>query len=253
MTTEHLHHERSDVDTSVVEYPAALKTTINSTPNETATSVEAYGEVSILLPEPTAPAPPSEKAHQESAGSQEVLSDFSHEAAAPLETVSTSVPFSDKQYAPAELSPAPAIAEDVVSGTIKEEQQAQKTTDTSEVPSNADLQEKSASSAVLAKANLEIMTLQQGFSEHSSQEQKSQEPSVSETTPYITVEQIEAVPAKFVSPFTSETERKPLLGTKAEEIDRSQILLRSSAWQRQRGYKLRCMSHRQRLSRCSVR
>jgi len=218
VTTEHLHHERSDVDTSVVEYPAALKTTINSTPNETATSVEAYGEVSTLLPESTAPAPPSEKAHQESAGSQEVLSDFSHEAVAPLETVSTSVSFSDKQYAPAELSPAPAIAEDVVSGTIKEEHQVQKTTDTSEVPSNVDLQEKSASSAVLAKANLEIITLQQEFSQHSSQEQESQEQSVSETTPYIIAEQLEAVPAKFVSPFTSETERKPLLGTKAEEI-----------------------------------
>jgi len=213
-----MHHERSDVDTSVVEYPSALETTINSTTKETATSVEAYGEVGIPLPEPTAPAPPSEKAHQESAGSQEVLSDFAGGAAVPLEMVSTSVPFSDKQYAPAELSPAPAIAEDAVSDTIKEEQQAQKTTDTSEVPSNADLQEKSVSSAVLAKADVEIITLQQKFLQHSSQEQESQEQSVSETTPDITAEQIEAVSTKLVSPFTSETERKPLLGTKAEEI-----------------------------------
>src|SRR6266571_7722355 len=100
-----MHHERSDVDTSVVEYPSALKTTINSATNETATSVEAYRDVGTPSPESTAPASLSEKAHQESSASQEVLSDFSHEATAPLETVSTSVSFLDKQYVPAELSP----------------------------------------------------------------------------------------------------------------------------------------------------
>jgi uncharacterized LabA/DUF88 family protein len=218
VTTEHMHHERSDVDTSVVEYPSALKTTINSTTNETATSVEVYGEVGAPSPESTAPASLSEKAHQESSASQEVLSDFVQEATAPLETVSTSVSFSDKQYASAELSPAPAIAEDAVFGTIKEEQQAQKTTGTSEVPSNADLQEKSVSSEVLAKADMEIINFQERFSQHTSQEQEGQEQSAGEITPDITAELIEAVPAKFVSPFTSETERKPLLGAKADEI-----------------------------------
>ena len=208
MTTEHLHHEHSDVDTSVVEYPSALETT-----NQTATPVEVYGEGDIPSPEPTAPAPISEENHQDSVGLQEVPSDLAHGAAAPLETVSTSVPFSDQHDAPSE-SPTPAIADDALSGTIKQEQLDQETTDTPEVPSSADLQEKSVSGAVLAKADLEIITLQEKLSQHSSQEQ-----SVGKTTPDIIAEQIEAVPAKVVTSFmSSETERKPLLGTKAEEI-----------------------------------
>jgi len=86
VTTEHLHHEHSDVDTSVVEYPSALETTIDSTTNQTATPVEVYGEGDIPSPEPTAPAPTSEEDHQDSASLQEVPSDLTHGAAAPLET-----------------------------------------------------------------------------------------------------------------------------------------------------------------------
>jgi len=213
VTTEHLHHEHSDVDTSVVEYPSALETTIDSTTNQTATPVEVYGEGDIPSPEPTAPAPTSEEDHQDSASLQEVPSDLTHGAAAPLETVSTSAPFSDLHDAPSE-SPTPTIADDAVRDSIQQEQLAQETTDTPEVPSSADLQEKSVSGAVLAKADLEIITLQEKLSQHSSQEQ-----SVGETIPTIIAEQIEAVPAQVVTSFmSSETERKPLLGTKAEEI-----------------------------------
>jgi len=213
VTTEHLHHEHSDVDTSVVEYPSALETTIDSTTNQTATPVEVYGEGDIPSPEPTAPAPTSEEDHQDSAGSQEVSSDLVHEATAPLDTVSTSVPFSDLHNAPSE-SPTPTIPDDAVSGTIKQEQLAQETTDTPEVPFSADLQENPVSGAVLAKADLEIITLQENLSHHSSQEQ-----SVGETIPTTIAEQIEAVPAQVITSFmSSETERKPLLGTKAEEI-----------------------------------
>ena len=84
MTTEHMHHEHSDVDTSVVEYPSALKTTTNPTINEAATSIEAHGEVGIPSPEPTVPAPISEK-DQETAVPSEVSSDLTHGTNASLE------------------------------------------------------------------------------------------------------------------------------------------------------------------------
>ena len=134
--------------------------------------------------------------------------------------VSTSVSFSDNENAPTELSPAPTMEEDAVSGTIKEEQQAQEITDIPEIPSSADPQEKSVPGAVLAKADLEIINFQQKLAQLSSLEQESQERSVTETTPDNASEQIEAiVPAKFVASFIStETEEKPLLETKAEEI-----------------------------------
>jgi len=219
VTTEHMHHEHSDVDTSVVEYPSALETTINSTTNETATSVEAYGEGDIPSPKLTAPAPRSEKADQEAPDSQEVLSDFVHETAAPLDIVSTSVSFSDNQDAPTELSPAPTMEEDAVSGTIKEEQQVQEITDIPEILSSADPQEETVSGAVLAKTDVEIINFQQKLAQLSSLEQESQEQSVTETPPDNASGHIEAVPAELVAPFiVTETEEKPLLETKAEEI-----------------------------------
>jgi uncharacterized LabA/DUF88 family protein len=219
VTTEHMHHEHSDVDTSVVEYPSALETTINPTTNETATSVEAYGEGDIPSPKLTASAPTSEKANQESPDSQEVLPDFAHGTAAPLEMVSTSVSCSDNENAPTELSPAPTLEEDAVSGTIKEEQQAQEITEIPEIPSSADPQEESVSGAVLAKADVEIINFQQKLAQLSSLEQESQEQSVTETTPDNASGQIEAVPAEVIVPFiATETEEKPLLETKAEEI-----------------------------------
>src|SRR5690348_1037681 len=105
-----MHHEHSDVDTSVAEYLSALETTTNPTTNEIATSVETHGEVGIPSSESAAPAPISEE-DRKSADSQEVLSDLTHAIVAPLETVSPSVPFLDNQDVPAELS-ALSLAEE---------------------------------------------------------------------------------------------------------------------------------------------
>lgn len=219
MTTEHMHHEHGDVDTSVVEYPSALDTTINPTTNETATShkpIEAHGEVDIPSPEPIAPVPTFEE-DQEVTGSQEVSFELLPATATPSETVCTGVPFSDNQDEPAG---SPIVgAEESTSGIAREEQQTQETIDLPEEPSSPDIQEESTSGAILAKVDLELINLQEKLTQTSSQEQVSQPLSDIEAIPDITALQLEAVPANLVSPLVSpEIERKPLLGTKVEEI-----------------------------------
>ncbi len=218
MTTEYMHHEHSDVDTSVAEYPSALESTTNPTTNETATSVETHGEVGIPSSESAAPVPISEE-DRKSADSQEVLSDLTHAIAAPPETVSPSVPFLDNQNMPAE-PPALSLAKDSVSGTVKEGQQAQETISIPEVPASTDTQRESPSGAVQTGEDLQVITLQDGLVQLSSQEQVSQEQSQAESTLEVAARQLEsAIPANLGTPFVSrETENKSLLGTKTEEI-----------------------------------
>jgi uncharacterized LabA/DUF88 family protein len=55
VTTQHMHHEHGDADTSVVEYPSALETTTNPTTYTTTTSVEAQGDADVSSPELASP------------------------------------------------------------------------------------------------------------------------------------------------------------------------------------------------------
>ncbi len=217
MTTEYMHHEHSDVDTSVAEYPSALETITNPTANETATSVEAHGEVGIPSPELAAPAPISEE-DQKSSDTEEVLSDLAHAIAASPETVSPSVPFLDNQDV-FEEPLACSIAEESAPSAVKEEQQTQEAINIPEVPASADMPRESTSGVVQGE-DRESVTIQEELVQLSSQEQVSQEQSETEPTPDVPALQLEvAVPADLGSPsISTETEKKPLLGTKAEEI-----------------------------------
>jgi uncharacterized LabA/DUF88 family protein len=132
VTTEHLHYEHDDVDTSVVEYPSALETTIDITTNQTTTSVEAYTEGDISSPECTTSALMSEEDHQDAIAS--------HEVATPLEIVPFSVPFSHMSYASSE-PPVPARGDDPTSRTSKQEQLDQETITIPETPPILDIQE----------------------------------------------------------------------------------------------------------------
>jgi uncharacterized LabA/DUF88 family protein len=133
VTTEHLHYEHDDVDTSVVEYPSALETTIDITTNQTTTSVEAYREGDISLPECTTSALMPEEDHQDVFAS--------HEVAPPLEIVTFSVPFSHKPYASSEEPLVPAGGDDPTSCTSKQEQLDQGTTTIPETPPILEIQE----------------------------------------------------------------------------------------------------------------
>jgi uncharacterized LabA/DUF88 family protein len=226
VTTEYMHHEHSDVDTSVAEYPSALETTTNPTANETATSVEAHdGEVGVPSSELAAPAPISEE-DQKSSDTEEVLSDLAHAIVAPPETVSPSGPFLDNQdvleeplaCSIAEESASSAV-EESASSAVKEEQQTQEAINILEVPVSADTLSASTSGVVQVEDSKSV-TIQEELVQLSSQEQVSQEQLETELIPDVPSLQLEAaVPTDLDSPFIStETENKPLLGAKTEEI-----------------------------------